>query len=78
MRTTVTIDDALLTRAKVLAAQTHRTLGDVIDDGLRAVLSSPRRAAVALPDFFYEGGLVAGVDLYDRDALADLLDHADS
>ena len=78
MRTTITIDDALLTRAKVVAAQTHRTLGDIVDEGLRAVLSSPRRAAVTLPDFFYEGGLVPGVDLYDRDALAELLDDADS
>ena len=78
MRTTVTIDDVLLVRAKVMAAQTHRTLGEIVDEGLRAVLSAPRRMAVTLPDFSYEGGLVAGVDLYDRDALAELLDDADS
>jgi Arc/MetJ family transcription regulator len=77
MRTTITIDDALLAEAKLIAAGTHRTLGAVVDDALRAWVSRPTAsdAATTLPRSTpRRPGLNPGVDLVDRDALADLLD----
>lgn len=75
MRTTVTIDDDLLRRAKESAARSNRRLGDVIDDALRVLLVE--RAAggaqpVRLPRYG-GGGLRPGVDLEDKEALAELL-----
>jgi predicted transcriptional regulator len=76
MRTTVNIDDHLLAEAKVLAAKTSRSLGAVIDDALRAMLH--RRADEHGRDEFRlpthgTGGLHAGVDLDDKEALAELM-----
>jgi plasmid stability protein len=76
VRTTVNIDDELLAEAKILAARSHRSLGTVIDDALRAMLSagdqSDARGRVVLPT---DGGsgLQPGVDLEDKDALSQLL-----
>ena len=39
MRTTVNIDDALLSQARQLAVRTSRSLGDVVDDALRLLLT---------------------------------------
>jgi plasmid stability protein len=76
MRTTVNIDDEVLAAAKVLAARTHRTIGSVLEEALRRMLfdaEQPDQAATALPDFSYAGGLRAGVDLQDKDTMAELL-----
>lgn len=76
MRTTVNIDDHLLAEAKVLAARTSRSLGAVLDDALRTMF---RRNAdqVAREEFRLPthgaGGLQPGVDLDDKEALAELL-----
>jgi len=81
MRTTVSIDDHLLTQAKHLAARTNRTLGQVIEDALRvsiheeAPASEPSR--VALPTFGGTG-LQPGVDLEDKEAMLELLDESPS
>ena len=77
VRTTVNIDDALLAEARQLAARTRRSLGDIVDDALRAMLlraADPRGSdAVSLPT--YGGsGLRPGVDLDDKAAVAALLD----
>ena len=75
MRTTVNIDDGLLDRAKQLGAQTHRPLGDVIDDALRFFLARTSEATVKVDLPTYGGsGLLPGVDLEDADGLAALLD----
>ncbi|MHB1526509.1 MAG: type II toxin-antitoxin system VapB family antitoxin [Candidatus Dormibacteria bacterium] len=77
MRTTVNIDDHLLAEAKARAAAKHRTLGEVVDDALRVLLiervelASTRRR-VALPTAG-GSGLQPGVDLEDKEALAELL-----
>jgi hypothetical protein len=75
MRTTVNIDDHLLAEAKVLAAQTSRSLGSVVEDGLRALLhrntQQPGAAAFRLP-IHGGGGIAPGVDLEDKEALAEL------
>jgi hypothetical protein len=81
MRTTVNIDDALLTQARQLALRTRRPLGDVVDDALRVLLAErggptgPR--TIELPT--YGGsGLRPGVDLEDKEALAAVLDERDA
>lgn len=74
MRTTVNIDDALLEQAKVVAARTRRTLGEVVDDALRVAFAAPsgERARVSL-ETDGGSGLQPGVDLLDKEALAELL-----
>ncbi len=76
MRTTVNISDDLLAEAKLLATKTRRSLGSVIDDGLRVLLSRQGGHARQSPWSFPTGGaggLQPGVNLDDREALADLL-----
>ena len=74
MRTTVRLDDQLLTAAKEHAARTGRTLTALLEDALRTFLaleSRPKkRRPLRLPTFG-DGGLQPGVDL---DNTADLLD----
>jgi len=77
VRTTVAIDDELVQAAKQVAARSDRTLGEVVSDALRAYLggldAARTRPRVTFPR--YGGsGLQPGVDLADKDALAELLD----
>lgn len=81
MRTTLTIDDHLLSEAKAVAARTHRTIGSVFEDALRQMLAradDPRSptGAVSLPS---DGGsgLQPGVDLENRDQIAQLVGDED-
>ena len=74
MRTTVNIDDDLLRRARESAVRSGRSLGDVIDDALRVALGSRRTRRQALPlPVFGGSGLRPGVDLEDKERLAELL-----
>lgn len=76
MRTTVNIDDELLIAAKQLAARGHRSLGEVVNDALRTLMASPvesRRDPVRLHTYGH-GWLRPGVDLDDKESLAELLD----
>ena len=77
MRTTITIDDALLAEYKRVAADTHRTLSYVIQDALRETLVRRHEAAgrqpVRLP-VIGGGGLQPGVDLDDNARLLELLE----
>ena len=76
MRTTVNIDDNLLAEAKVLAARTSRSLGSVVEDALRAMLRRETdqrgHGEFRLPTHG-RGGLHAGVDLEDKEALAEMM-----
>lgn len=78
MRTTVTIDDELLGRVKVMAARSHRSIGSVLEEALRAHLEHEQersRSRPPWPTFTPDApGVQPGVDLEDRHALADLLD----
>ncbi len=77
MRTTLQLDDNLITEAKVLAARTGRTLSQVIEDALRqALVPRPReeQAPVVLPTS--PGAPRQGVHLDDNASLRDLMDEA--
>jgi hypothetical protein len=78
MRTTIRLDDELLSQAKQAAARTGRTLTQVIEDALREALArrpgaqlKPQRAQ--LPTFDGSGPL-PGVDLDSSAELLDLMD----
>ncbi len=76
MRTTINLDDALLSEAKQVAARTGRSLGEVIEDALPQALArraDDGRPRPALPVHAGDG-LQPGVDLDDAAALLDLLD----
>ncbi|MBA3339410.1 MAG: type II toxin-antitoxin system VapB family antitoxin [Geodermatophilaceae bacterium] len=76
MRTTVTIDDQLLAEVKQIAARNHRTIGSVLEDALRRMLAeidSPKVGADFSLPAHGAGGLRSGVDIEDRDGLAELL-----
>ena len=66
MKTTLDINDELLTKAKELSARERKSLTALIEEGLRLRLRPPRRKARAssrvLPVFRGKGGLVPGVN----------------
>ena len=75
MRTTIRLDDNLLTRAKRAALEQGTTLTAVIEDALRRALApgvGSAREDVTLPSFRGDG-LQPGVDLDDSASLLDLM-----
>jgi hypothetical protein len=76
VRTTIRIDDDLYRRAKAKAAESGRTVGELIEDAVRAVLAPRPRSAPPVPDLptFGGSGVLPGVDLGDAAALGDLMD----
>jgi hypothetical protein len=66
MRTTVRLRDDLLRRARKRAAEEHRTLTSLLEEGVSLVLARPRtgpRERVVLPVSRARGGVLPGVDL---------------
>jgi hypothetical protein len=78
MRTTIKIDDRLLVEAKTRAANSGRTLNEVVEDALREAFARREGGGrrVALP-VLKGGRLMPGVDLDDSAALLDLMDGRD-
>jgi hypothetical protein len=82
-RTTITIDENLLTDVKTEAARTGRTVSDVLADAFRQMVSrrstSEPHKTVRLPVFPTDGagGVQPGVNLDDNVALRDYLDEFD-
>ena len=77
MKTTLNLNDALLTQAKTLAAQQHTSLTRLIEEGLQLRLKAPprSRSTRSLPVYHGKGGLAPGLSgLRSRD----LLDAADA
>jgi hypothetical protein len=76
MKTTLNLDDRLLTRAKTLAAREGTTLTALIEEALRAHLApkprSAKRPRLQLPTV--KGTALPKVDIADRDALFDAMD----
>ncbi|PKB68117.1 MAG: DUF2191 domain-containing protein [SAR202 cluster bacterium Io17-Chloro-G4] len=79
MRTTIRLDDQLLTEAKLLAASTGRSLTSVIEDALREMLArrqkSGRQEPIKLKTV--PGKLLPGIDLDDSAALLDIMEQND-
>lgn len=77
MKTTLDLNDQLLTDAKALAAQQRTSLTRLIEEGLqlrlRANAASTRSGRVPLPVLEGRGGLVAGVDSLSNKALLQAL-----
>jgi hypothetical protein len=76
MKTTLDLNDALLTRAKELAARQRTSLTRVIEEGLQLRLRAQRVQAkpVRLPVYRGKGGLAAGVDPTSNRSLLDAAD----
>ncbi|HXH56844.1 ribbon-helix-helix protein, CopG family [Iamia sp.] len=79
MRTTITLDDDLYREVKVQAARDGRTVGQIIEDALRARPGEAAEAAAIEPLPVYGGsGVLPGVDLGDNAALRDRMDAGES
>lgn len=80
MRTTLRINDSLLTEAKQVALDRGRTLTEVVEDALRFFLHQQKCKQTAKKPFTFPivaGGVQPGVDLSNNAALADLMDEHD-
>jgi hypothetical protein len=81
MRTTLRINDNLLSDAKQFALDRGRTLTEIVEDALRVFLSQQRSEPASNQPFelpVVRGqGLQPGVDLSSNAALADLMDEHD-
>ena len=77
MRTTININDRLLSEAKKRAADTHRTLTAVIEDALRLALREKNRKAdtgrIRIPTSG-SGGVLPGINLDDSSSLLDRME----
>ncbi len=73
-RTTLKLDEDLLRRLKEKAAREGRTLQSLANDLLRQGLASPIAREYRLELLTWKGRLQPGVDLFDRDALFDLME----
>ncbi len=76
MKTTLNLNDALLTQAKALAAQQRTSLTRLIEEGLqlRLRIQRPPAKPVPLPVFHGRGGLAPGLDGRSNKALLDAAD----
>ena len=78
MRTTVRLDEGLLTKAKQEARKRGETLTSLMERGLRLAISGShkraRAARVSLPTSKSTGGLRPGINLDDTSAVLDRLD----
>jgi len=76
MRTTLNMNDDLMARVKKIAAQSGKTITEVIEDALRERLSGAKVEAepFKLAWVTVSGKLQPGVDLDDRDALLELME----
>ena len=76
MRTTLRIDDTLLAAAKLRAARSGRTVGEVVEDALRESLSrgGAEHPVIEPLPVFGGSGVRPGIDLTDMRSLRDALD----
>lgn len=76
MRTTLSIENALLERAKKRATQRGQTLGQYVESAVRRDLVIPedRRPAPKLPVFTRGTGMRPGIDPSSNRAIYDALD----
>ena len=80
MRTTIRLDDQLLTEVKKLASERGQTMTAVIEDALRQMLAQRQQVRAEPPVELITvsgNGLQPGVDLDDSAALLDLMEWYD-
>lgn len=80
MRTTIRLDDQLLTEIKRVANQRGQTMTAVIEDALRQMLAQRKQITAEPPIELFTvsgNGLQPGVDLDDSAALLDLMEQYD-
>ena len=77
MRTTLNIDDDLINRVKEMAARTGRTITAVVEDALAKEVAGDAagRVSFTLRWTPVEGVAAPGVDLSDRDAIYEKMEH---
>lgn len=77
MKTTVEIPDALLVAAKRCALETHRSLRELVEQGLRQQVGRPTARAKVRPAAFKwittPGGVPPGLNVADRRSMMDWL-----
>ena len=79
MRTTLAIDDRLLAAAKRRARQRGLTLGQFVEEALRAELvAAPAATRLAIPVFTGGSGVRPGIDMTSNRALTEALDEGQS
>jgi len=73
MKTTLDLNDALLTEAKALAARKRTSLTRLIEEGLQLRLRAQvaETAPIELPVYHGKGGLAPGVDGLSNRSLRD-------
>ena len=79
MRTTINIDDDLLSQIKELAARNGTSMASIIEDALRQLVAAKKQSATRKKTrlTIVKGkGLRPGVDLDDASSLMDLMDRA--
>jgi hypothetical protein len=77
MKTTLDLQNTLLARARIMAAQQNTSLTRLIEEGLRLRLQTSvarTRSRRALPVFHGKGGLAAGLTGRSNQALLDAAD----
>lgn len=78
MKTTLNLNDALMTQAKTLAAQQRTSVTRLIEEGLqlrlRAAAATTRRSTGSLPVYKGKGGLAPGVNGLSNKAMLDAAD----
>jgi plasmid stability protein len=77
MRTTFNIDEALLRRLKLEAADSGRSLSEVTEEAIRAFLvprAEGRSKPVVVPVSRHDLGLRGGVDLDSNASIAETMD----
>jgi hypothetical protein len=73
MKTTLVIDDQVMTRLKEEAARQGTTISALVEAALRAFLRKPRRSSTLPPLPTFAGGPFL-VDVSDREALYDAME----
>lgn len=73
MKTTLNIDDQVMTRLKEEAATQGRTMSELVETALRRLLASPPDRPTLPPLPTFRGGREL-VDVADRDALQRAMD----
>lgn len=72
MKTTLNIDDGVMTRLRQEAARSGRTMSDLVETALRQLFKAARTSPELPPlPAFKTGGQL--VDVADRDALSDAM-----